>query len=130
MQPTKIHILYTEDHEDTREYVSLLLRLHNYELTTTANATEALRLAQNNHFDLYLLDAWLPDISGFELCQRIRQFDANTPILFYSAAAYEMDKQEALSCGAQEYLTKPDGVYELPEAISRLVRDSQLTSIR
>jgi len=48
---------------------------------------EGLRLAQQQDFDLYILDNWMPDKSGVELCRAIRAFDPYTPILFYSAAA-------------------------------------------
>jgi DNA-binding response OmpR family regulator len=55
-----------------------------------------------------MLDGWLPNVDGFEVCRRIRQFDATTPILFYSGAAYESDKQKGVAAGANAYVTKPD----------------------
>ena len=63
----------------------------------------------------------MSDRSGGELCRAIREFDPHTPILFYSAAAYERDIQDALRAGAQDYLVKPLIPDELMQAVSRLI---------
>jgi DNA-binding response OmpR family regulator len=55
-----------------------------------------------------LLDSRLPDLDGFALCRRIRDFDPETPILFFSGAAYEADKKRAIEAGANAYVIKPD----------------------
>jgi two-component system OmpR family response regulator len=115
------HILYIEDHADTRELVELVLRQRNYEVTSSESVAAALKLAFENKFDLYLLDSWLPDGSGLDLCRKIREFDTRTPILFYSAAAYEVDRELALNCGAQAYLTKPTQNSELCDLVSALI---------
>jgi DNA-binding response OmpR family regulator len=81
---------------------------------------EGLRLARQRYFDLYVLDNWLPDGSGACLCRVIREFDPNTPILFYSAVGYERDIQEALRSGAQCYLVKPISPDDLEQAVARL----------
>jgi two-component system alkaline phosphatase synthesis response regulator PhoP len=125
MQLTKPRILYVEDHEDTRESISLLLKHSDYEVIDIESGSSALDRAQQEHFDLYLFDSRLPDVSGEELCRKIREFDASTPILFFSGVAYESERQRALSCGAQAYLTKPDDMYALADTISRLIKDSQ-----
>ena len=117
----KKHILYIEDHEDTRELVSFVLQQRDYEVTTSSTISNGVRLACENSYDLYLLDSWLPDGSGLDLCRKIREFDARTPILFYSAAAYEIDRERALKSGAQGYLTKPTLNTELCDLVSRLI---------
>ena len=89
-------ILYIEDHEDTRELVTLLLAQKSYKVITGSTIESGVALAGAEKFDLYLLDSWLPDGSGLDLCRRIRQFDQTTPILFYSAAAYANDHDMAL----------------------------------
>ena len=125
MQLTKPRILYVEDHEDTRESISLLLKFSDYDVVDMDSGTTALSQAQREHFDLYLFDSRLPDVSGVELCRKIREFDASTPILFFSGVAYEAEKQSALKCGAQGYLTKPDDMDALADTISRLIKDSR-----
>jgi DNA-binding response OmpR family regulator len=114
-------VLYIEDHEDTRELVTLVLERKRYEVVTSSTIQSGVALAYSQHFDLYLLDSWLPDGSGLELCRLIREFDQATPILFYSAAAYESDRAEALKSGAQAYLIKPSHPSELCSLVTSLI---------
>lgn len=118
-------ILYVEDHEDTRELVTLLLGQKSFEVVTGNTLESGLALAMAQRFDLYLLDSWLPDGSGLDLCQRIREFDQTTPILFYSAAAYASDHALALECGAQAYLIKPSQPSDLCRMVSELIDESR-----
>ena len=125
MQFEKPRVLYIEDHEDTRELVTLLLSQKSYEVVTGSTIESGIALATTEDFDLYLLDSWLPDGSGLELCQKIRQFDQKTPILFYSAAAYASDHEMALKCGAQAYLIKPSQHSDLCRLVSDLIESSR-----
>jgi DNA-binding response OmpR family regulator len=63
----------------------------------------------------------LPDGSGLDLCRQIREFDRDTPIVFYSAAAYEIDKNQAINSGAQAYLIKPSQPSELCNVVAALI---------
>lgn len=117
-------ILYTEDDADTRELVSLVLTISNCKVTLAARGEETLLLARTHHFDLYLMDNWIPGGSGIELCKKLRAFDSSTPILFYSGAAFESDKQEAFASGAQGYLTKPVDNDELVKEVFRLIAEA------
>lgn len=117
-------ILYTEDDADTRELVSLVLTFSNCEVTVADRDDEAIRLARTNQFDLYLIDNWMPGGSGIDLCKKLREFDSSTPILFYSGAAYDRDKQEAFASGAQAYLVKPVDNDELVEEVFRLISEA------
>jgi DNA-binding response OmpR family regulator len=114
-------VLYIEDHEDTRELVTLVLEQKCIEVVTGSTIKSGVDLAGSEAFDLYLLDSWLPDGSGIELCRKIREFDQETPILFYSAAAYEIDRAEAIRSGAQAYLIKPSHPSELCSLVSSLI---------
>jgi DNA-binding response OmpR family regulator len=96
------------------------LTLAECKLTFARNFDDGLRLARQGYFDLYLLDNWLPDGSGIGLCRAIRQFDPHTPILFYSAAAFECDIQEGLRSGAQGYLVKPVKFEDLKQMVAKL----------
>jgi two-component system, OmpR family, response regulator len=114
-------VLYIEDHEDTRELVTIVLEQKSYEVVTESTIESGVAIAGSQHFDLYLLDSWLPDGSGVDLCRRIREFDRATPILFYSAAAYEIDRDEAIKSGAQAYLVKPSHPSELCSMVTSLI---------
>jgi DNA-binding response OmpR family regulator len=119
--PNTPRVLYIEDHEDTRELVTLVLEQRSFEVVTGSTIQSGIALAASQDFDLYLLDSWLPDGSGLDLCRQIRQFDKVTPILFYSAAAYEADKAHALNSGAQAYLIKPSQPSELCNLVASLI---------
>jgi DNA-binding response OmpR family regulator len=114
-------VLYIEDHEDTRELVTLVLEQRRFEVVTSSTIESGIALAASQHFDLYLLDSWLPDGSGLDLCRQLREFDQITPILFYSAAAYETDKDQAINCGAQAYLVKPSQPSQLCKLVVSLI---------
>ena len=124
--PNRKRILLVEDYEDSRELATHTLT--EYTLTCARNFNEGLRLARQGGFDLYILDNWLPDKSGVELCRAIREFDPQTPILFYSAAAYAKDIQEGLRAGAQVYLVKPVIPDELRQAVAQLISASRETA--
>jgi len=104
---TKQRILLVEDHEDTSELMVLILSQLNYDVATAASISGALGMAESADFDLFVFDSMLPDGSGTDLCKHIRERNISTPILFYSAMAFEHDKHEALMAGAQKYLVKP-----------------------
>jgi DNA-binding response OmpR family regulator len=125
MKSEEARILYAEDDADTRELVTVVLKRQNCQVIATESYDEALRLARAEHFDLYLIDNWMPGISGVRLCEQLREFDQHTPVLFYSGAAYETDRERALSSGAQGYLVKPVGGDELVAEVLRLISDSR-----
>jgi DNA-binding response OmpR family regulator len=121
-KPSNNHrILYVEDHSDTVEMVTLMLEAEGFEVSTRQTLADAVKAASEEKFDLYLLDLWLPDGSGMDLCKRIREFDSTTPIAFYSAAAYDGDKEAALQSGAQAYLIKPIDSLSLIESLKDLL---------
>ena len=104
----RLRALCVDDSEDCRDMLSTALRFWRIEARAVATAKEALSLIQTERFDLYLLDVRLPDLDGFELCRRMRDFDPDTPILFFSGAPYEADKKRGMAAGANDYVTKPN----------------------
>jgi DNA-binding response OmpR family regulator len=114
-------ILCIDDDQDTCEIVTLLLGEAGYEVTDAPTVAEGLRLAKRGGFDLILLDWVFDDGNGLELCQMIRAFDAETPILFFSAVAYQTEIKQAMSAGAQGFLVKPMGTDLLLQTVSGFV---------
>ena len=129
MKESAAHILYLEDDEDTRDLVTWVLATHNYKVVAAENCDDALMLARSTQFDLYLIDNWMSECSGIDLCRKLREFNPRTPILFYSGAAYERDKQQAFAAGAQGYLVKPVDNDELIEQVSRLISAAKRTTL-
>jgi DNA-binding response OmpR family regulator len=106
--PSKARVLCVDDDEDACEMLSVLMNSYGIAATCARSAVDAWPLIKAECFDLFLLDAWLPRLDGFEFCRQIREFDSNTPILFYSGAAYDADKQKGIAAGANAYVTKPN----------------------
>ena len=129
MRSQKGRILCMDDNVDSRELVRLTLLSEGYDITCVQTGREAIDLVRREHFDLLIFDNWLPGLTGTEVTKLIRQFNQTTPILFYSAAAYESDKQAAFEAGAQGYLVKPVGIDDLLPEVERLIAaNGHLTS--
>ncbi len=125
MTAPNLRILYSEDDPDAREIVCLILAKEGFDIICPDSSQDVLRIANEQKFDAYLLDSLTPSMTGVELCKRIKEFDAHTPIIFYSAAAFQADKDEALAAGAQAYVTKPSSVEELVDAIRLAISSSR-----
>jgi DNA-binding response OmpR family regulator len=123
MQP---HILFAEDDQDTRELVQLFLRQAGFRVSATGTPADVLELAATKCFDALLLDNWMPELTGIELCRQIRTFDKNTPILFCSGAVTEADKEAAVRVGAQGYVGKPFDPDDLIQALRSALNTSEI----
>ena len=121
--PPRPRILFVEDDQDSRDVTCLFLTSQGFEVICALNASDVLKMAMEQKFDAYLLDNWLPEVPGPELCRQLRELDPNIPVIFYSAAVYVTDKQNALEAGALCYVVKPadpeDLVNALKSAIAR-----------
>ena len=105
---TRPCVLCVDDDEDFRVMLITRLRHELIKAKAVGTASQAILSTQTERFDLYLLDSRLPDLDGFDLCRRIRDVDANTPILFFSGAGCEADKKMGQQAGANAYVIKPD----------------------
>ncbi|HTR30761.1 MAG TPA: response regulator transcription factor [Puia sp.] len=120
-------ILLVEDDPQISNLVGLHLHEPFYAVTACDRAATALSRLAETTFDLVILDIMLPDLSGVEICRRIRERDKRTPILMLSSLAEETDKVMALELGADDYLTKPFGVFELMARVKALMRRNEGT---
>jgi DNA-binding response OmpR family regulator len=121
-------VLCVDDDKDACEMLSMLMNSYRIHVTCAQSAAEAWRLIKAERFDLYMLDTWLPQTDGFEFCRQIRELDSVTPILFYSGAAYEADKQMGIAVGANAYLTKPD-VEGIIETVVDLIAKAKVEEV-
>ena len=85
---------------------------------------EALELARANRYDIILLDIMLPKLTGFEVCQHIREF-SNVPIIMLTAKGDDMDKILGLEYGADDYITKPFNILEVKARIKAIMRRTE-----
>ena len=120
MQPKKRRILCVDDEEDTCFMLTTLLEGEGFETKSVQSIEQALELSRRDSFNLYILDAWFSQGSGTGLCRKTREFDPHTPIIVYSGAAFESDKEEALHAGANAFVAKPE-IEELLETVKRLL---------
>ncbi|HXG94406.1 MAG TPA: response regulator [Blastocatellia bacterium] len=111
-------VLLVEDHEDTRKMLELLFEEWGYRATIVATATDGLKQLLERSFDLIVLDNWLPDLDGIELCRQIRAIGRQTPIIFYSAASMGSEDHEATACGANAYVYKGNGLGSLRQTMA------------
>ena len=116
-------ILLVEDDEDSCEALAELLVQQGHNAVAAYTIDEGLRLARSGGFDLIILDNWFRTGNGIHLCRQIRMFDPETPVLFYSAAAYDTDIQAGLDAGANAYIVKPD-IEQFLRAINQLLYPS------
>ena len=117
-------MLYVEDDADTRELVSFMLHHQqvNCSVVAVPSAREAIEQIVENDFDLYILDAWLPDMSGYDLCRHIRNSDRETPVLFFSALSRLDDRNRATAAGANAFLCKPDDLDIFSETVGTFLK--------
>ncbi len=122
-------ILIVDDDKDSSELIDFMLRHDDasYVITSVATSEGALELISVQSFDLFILDYWLPGITGLDLCRSIRRTDERTPVMFYSAMARESDRNEGKAAGANEYLTKPNDLDKLTGTVARLLNENNLT---
>ncbi len=120
------HILIIEDNAALAETLTAALTAENYAVTHSADGEAALRLAESREFDLLLLDLVLPSLSGFEVCQKLREMGNMTPLIFLTGEKKdEIDKVLGLELGGDDYIIKPFGTRELLARIKAVLRRSQ-----
>lgn len=125
-------ILIIDDDPDSCELIELMLQYSGAasQVTSVQTPEAGLYLAATQRFDLYLLDYRLPGMSGAQACRVIHRMHPDTPIMFFTGAAFERERQEAIEAGATAYLVKPDDLKKIPETVKRLTGGSDPAVIR
>lgn len=122
MTATKILVV-----DDEPRYLRLLeanLRTEGYEVFSANDGLQAVEQFSAIPTDLILLDVMMPNLDGFAVCQRVRQF-SNVPIIMLTAKGEEQDRVRGLDMGADDYLTKPFSATELLARVRAVLRRSQ-----
>jgi len=116
-------ILAVEDNPDSAALIGYVL--DSYRVRVAGTVAGGLLLARRHWFDLYLLDASLPDGSGIDLCKAIRQFDPNAPIIISSAAG-PLIEPAAREAGAQRFLHKPVDPTDLDATVGSMLGEVRM----
>lgn len=124
----KHSILLVEDEENLQDALRLNFEMEGYDVTSVYDGAEALSTINNEYFDLIVLDVMLPEIDGITVCENIRLFNSEIPILILSAKNSSSDRVIGLQKGADDYLTKPFDLTELLLRVKKLINKSKLIS--
>ena len=119
-------LLLVDDEENLRSMLQAALRHVGFEVHPAATGREALEAAAAIRPDLIVLDVMLPDLDGFEVCNRLRREGSTIPVLFLTARDGTEDKVRGLTMGGDDYLVKPFSLDELVARIGAVLRRSGL----
>ena len=122
--PVAVRILVVEDEAKVADAVRRGLEAEGFVVDVAPDGTDGLWRAGENTYDVIVLDIMLPGLSGFRVCEQLRQAGNWTPILMLTAKHGEYDVAEALDSGADDYLTKPFSFVVLVARIRALLRRS------
>lgn len=115
-------MLVVEDDAMLRDAVTSVLKGEGYDVEETDHGDEGLFLAEQEIYDLLVLDIMLPGLSGLEIVQQLRGKDIQVPVLFLTAKDSIEDRVAGLNIGADDYLVKPFAVAELLARVKALLR--------
>lgn len=118
-------ILLVEDEENLHEALKLNLELEDYVVTSAMNGTQAIKLMQEQYFDVVILDIMLPEIDGIEVLESLRVQNNDTPVLILSAKNNSADRVLGLKKGADDYLAKPFNLEELLLRVQKLIEKNK-----
>jgi len=118
-------ILLVEDEVHLQHAIKLNLELEGHQVQVSGTGTDAIRVFREQKFDLVILDIMLPEMDGLMVCENIRMYDQNIPVLFLSAKNTPADRINGLKKGADDYLTKPFELEELILRINKLIERSR-----
>ncbi len=113
--------LVVDDEKLIVKGIRFSLEQDDIEVDCAYDGEEALDYARTNEYDIILLDVMLPKLTGFEVCQQIREF-SNVPIIMLTAKGDDMDKILGLEYGADDYITKPFNILEVKARMKAIMR--------
>jgi len=119
-----MRILLVEDEDQIRKLIKMNLEMEGFEVVSTNNGRKAIDMIDGQHFDLMILDVMLPEVDGFQICQKVRLNNTKVGIIIVSAKDTSQDRITGLKYGADDYLTKPFNIEELLLRVNNLLKRS------
>ena len=114
-------VLVVDDEKLIVKGIRFSLEQDGMEVDCAYDGEEALEMIRKKEYDIILLDVMLPKLTGFEVCQQVREF-SNVPIVMLTAKGEDMDKILGLEYGADDYITKPFNILEVKARIKAIIR--------
>jgi class 3 adenylate cyclase len=123
------HVLVVDDDWMNREVIETHLQIKNYRVSAVPNGQAALALIEHDPPDLIMLDVMLPDMSGYEVCTRLKAHEKTrfTPVVMVTALESDEDRLKAIEAGADDFLTKPFNSLLMLTRVKSLLRIKSLT---
>ena len=120
----KYKIMAVDDEPDIVKLVKISLEMANFEVVEAFGGQEALDKVQAAQPDLILLDIMMPDINGFQVCEKIKADPAtkHIPVILLTAKGQRGDAEQGLNAGADDYIIKPFDPYELGEQVFEMLK--------
>lgn len=118
----RTHVLIVEDDHNIRRFVAINLDANGFRVSEAARGDAALQCAADTRPDVVVLDIMLPDMDGFDICQKLRDIDPDIVIIFLTARGQDLDKIRGLELGADDYVVKPFNPLELVARINTVLR--------
>ena len=115
-------VLIAEDDPHTRAGLSDILEAEGYQVVSTRDGKEALRVFASEAPDFVCLDIMMPGMNGYDVCKEIRRSDPHVPVIFISAKSEEIDTVIGLELGADDFIVKPFGVKEVVARVRAVTR--------
>ncbi len=121
MNESKANILLVEDEENLHETLKMNLEMEGYSVTSAYDGSRALKMVEEEYFDLIIMDVMLPEMDGISVTENIRINNNDVPVLILSAKNTGQDRVLGLKKGADDYLTKPFNLEELLLRVDKLI---------
>lgn len=125
--PENIRVLIADDELSLRLVLQTALNKVGYEVDTVKNGKEALRMAQENYYDVAIFDIRMPEMDGLQAFYEIHKIKPNLPIILMTAFGSSETAVDAMKHGAYDYILKPFNLDEVKIIVNRAIRMQQLT---
>lgn len=125
---SKYKVMVIDDEPDIVKLVKISLEMANFEVIEALSGKECLGKAQNTVPDLFLLDIMMPEMNGYEVCQKLKAQDKtkHVPVVMLTAKGQKGDAEQGLKVGADDYIIKPFDPYELGEQIREILQEKKV----
>ena len=124
------HILIVDDDKNIRRLLTAVLETEYYSVSTAENGEDALKVLDQTHIDLIILDIMMPKMDGYAFITLLREQNPYMPVLMLTAKQLPEDKHRGFLAGTDDYMTKPIDETELLLRIKALLRRAKITSER